>query len=384
VGDPFGNTDRVFYNVMQSGKDGDNAAFSCGSGVMYRRKALEEIGGFSTWNIVEDVHTSILLHERGWRSVYYNYPLTFGTAPTDVWGVYRQRKQWAADSLRMLFWDNPFLHKGLTLKQKLQYANLGFVYLVAAFVMPFYFITPAFALLSNKFVLTAPVSTYVVHRLAYFIGMSIAYGLVNYPTSYMKAFQMWTGLFPVFIQATWIALRFRKRKPVYRVNIKPTGAVRSKKAWVAIIPQMGIILLGLFSVVYAFLVGNITWDFYLLNLVWVGWSVWTMSGICLAALRKPKWSKSELPEKSRTEPGFFARVKELVVTVALALGVTLFFVSADPVRTQQFLTNLHKEVLGHMPFHKTEAKPDYGTPQSGYITGPIPENPVHVDQTEKR
>jgi len=82
VGDPFGNTDRPFFNVMQSGKDNDNAAFSCGSGVMCRRKALQEIGGFSTWNIVEDVHTSILLHERGWRSVYYNYPLTRGTAPT--------------------------------------------------------------------------------------------------------------------------------------------------------------------------------------------------------------------------------------------------------------------------------------------------------------
>jgi cellulose synthase (UDP-forming) len=110
VGDPFGNTDRPFFNVMQSGKDNDNAAFSCGSGVMCRRKALQEIGGFSTWNIVEDVHTSILLHERGWRSVYYNYPLTRGTAPTEIFGMYRQRKQWAADSLRIQFWDNPFRH----------------------------------------------------------------------------------------------------------------------------------------------------------------------------------------------------------------------------------------------------------------------------------
>jgi len=29
-GDPFGNTDRIFYNVMQAGKDTDNAAFPCG------------------------------------------------------------------------------------------------------------------------------------------------------------------------------------------------------------------------------------------------------------------------------------------------------------------------------------------------------------------
>lgn len=37
-GDPFGNTDRIFYKVMQSGKEIDNAAFSCGSGVIYRFK----------------------------------------------------------------------------------------------------------------------------------------------------------------------------------------------------------------------------------------------------------------------------------------------------------------------------------------------------------
>ena len=177
IDDPFGNADQIFYNVMQSGKDNDNSAFSCGSGVIYQREALMAIGGFSTWNIVEDVHTSMLLHECGWRSIYYNHTLTRGTAPADIYGVYRQRKQWAADSLRILFWDNPFFHKGLTFKQKLQYFHLGFVYLVAAFIMPFFYITPILALLTQEFVLTTDVSTYVMHRFPYFIAMSLAYGI---------------------------------------------------------------------------------------------------------------------------------------------------------------------------------------------------------------
>ena len=42
-GDPWGNGDEVFYNVMQPGKNYDNAAILCGSGVMYRRTALESI-----------------------------------------------------------------------------------------------------------------------------------------------------------------------------------------------------------------------------------------------------------------------------------------------------------------------------------------------------
>ena len=54
-GDPFGNRDRIFYDVLQPGRNGSGAAFSCGSGVLWRIGALCAIGGFSTWNIVEDM-----------------------------------------------------------------------------------------------------------------------------------------------------------------------------------------------------------------------------------------------------------------------------------------------------------------------------------------
>lgn len=362
VSDPFGNSDRIFYNVMQSGKDNDNAAFSCGSGVMYRRAALQEIGGFSTWNIVEDVHTSMLLHERGWRSVYYNYPLTKGTAPIDLYGVYNQRKQWAADSLRILFWDNPFLHKGLTFKQKLQYFHLGFVYLVAAFIMPFFFITPFLALLTQEFVLTAPVPSYVLHRFFYFIAMSLAYGVLNYPTPYMKPFQMWTGLFPVFIQATWIAIRSRKKKPEYRVNAKPLGLPKYRSPWTTVFPQLGIILLALFSIGYGFVSRNIGWDFYLLNSVWAIWSIWTMSGICLAAVRKHKWPDENTIKDIRS-PSFLYQTKELSLTVILSLSVLVFFTFWDTAGRDQFFSRLHLKVL------RTRSLEKPGIP----IIKPIPE-----------
>jgi cellulose synthase (UDP-forming) len=366
AGDPFGNADHVFYNVMQSGKDNDNAAFSCGSGVMYRRKALQETGGFSTWNIVEDVHTSMLLHERGWRSVYHNYPLTLGTAPTEVFGVYRQRKQWAADSLRIEFWDNPFRHKGLSFKQRLQYFNLGFVYIVSAFIMPFFFITPILSLLTQKFILTAPVQQYVFHRAPYFAFMSLAYGLINYPTPYMKAFQMWTGLFPVFIQATWIALFSRKKKPPYRVNVKPVKHVKAGNPSVAVLPQLAIIILGFLSIIVAFIAGGMPWDYYLLNVLWVIWAIWTMSGICLAALRKPKWPKAGAPEEPAPS-SFFARTRELLVTLALTIGISVFFVAIDPPKIENFMSSLRLRTLQSFGFEKPLSPVGAGTPKTGDV-----------------
>ncbi len=351
IGDPFGNTDRIFYNVMQTGKDTDNAAFSCGSGVIYRRKALEEIGGFSTWNLVEDVHTSMLLHDRGWRSIYYNYPVTQGSAPAEIYGVYRQRRQWAADSLRILFWDNPFGREGLTFKQKLQYFHLGFVYLVAAFVMPLFFLTPTWALLTNNFVLIAPVNEYVLHRFPYFIAMSVAYGILNYPTPYMRAFQMWTGLFPAFIHATWMALRSRKSKPSYQVNSKPAEKMKLRNPWPAILPQQAIIFLSIFSVIYVFFVEVKAWDFYLLNLVWSLWSAWTMSGICLAAVRSHRWP-TEITLETRRVPSFFSQTKELSITVIATVMMTLFFTTMDRFKADQRLDHFRLSVLSAFGLEK--------------------------------
>lgn len=353
AGDPFGNTDRIFYNVMQAGKDTDNAAFSCGSGVIYRRKALEEIGGFSTWNLVEDVHTSMLLHDRGWRSIYYNYPLSKGSAPAEIYGVYRQRRQWAADSLRIMFWDSPFRRKGLTFKQKLQYFHLGYVYLVAAFIMPLFFITPIIALLTGNFVLITPIRSYVLHRFPYFISMSVAYGILNYPTPYMRAYQMWTGLFPAFIHATWIALCSRRKKPAYQVNVKPIGKVRRKNPWLAILPQQGIIFLSLFAVVYIFIVGVTSWDFYLLNLIWGIWSIWTMSGICLAAIGRHRWPKEENLEKKMV-PSFFSGTKELFMTVVVTVSIAVFFTMADMPRVNEVLGAFRLKALSALSFEKPD------------------------------
>ncbi|HEX2362587.1 MAG TPA: glycosyltransferase [Jiangellaceae bacterium] len=63
--DPFNNAERFFYDFLRPAKDRDSAAFSCGNGSVYRRGALADIGGFSEWNLVEDLHTSYCLHAAG-------------------------------------------------------------------------------------------------------------------------------------------------------------------------------------------------------------------------------------------------------------------------------------------------------------------------------
>jgi cellulose synthase/poly-beta-1,6-N-acetylglucosamine synthase-like glycosyltransferase len=281
-GDPFCNSDPIFYNVMQPGKDTDNAAFSCGSGAMYRRKALEDIGGYSTWNIVEDLHTSMLLHEKGWRSIYHNHPLTIGTAPADIWGVYKQRQQWAADALRIFFWDNPFKRKGLSLQQKFQYAHIGLVYLFAGFVMPLFYIIPVISLFTGKFVINTEFWRYLLYRTPSFILTMYAYKIAISPTPFYRAIHTWLGYFPCFVYGTLVALRHRKSKPVYKVNKKTWDPTKKVNQIIAILPQFLITVLPFIAIPYGFIQRTGNLDLLIINTIWAFWTIEKLHWICIA------------------------------------------------------------------------------------------------------
>ncbi len=143
------NHDIAFYQHAQAGKNADNAAISCGSGVFYRRTALLSIGGFQTWNIVEDLYTSYVLHSRGWKSIYINKAYTIGTAPLDIPMIYKQRGTWALDTLRLFIKKSPFLEPGLSFRQKMHYTEMAWAYIVPALGVATLFLLPAIALFFN-------------------------------------------------------------------------------------------------------------------------------------------------------------------------------------------------------------------------------------------
>jgi cellulose synthase/poly-beta-1,6-N-acetylglucosamine synthase-like glycosyltransferase len=118
-----------YYNVVQGCKDSFNTATSLGTGVMYRRRVIDEINGFPEETITEDMHVSLLIHELGYRSVYFNEPIAYGVAPADLADFYRTRERWAHGNLDVLKIERPWKSKKLTLKQRLAYMELGIIYL---------------------------------------------------------------------------------------------------------------------------------------------------------------------------------------------------------------------------------------------------------------
>jgi len=120
---------HVFYSLVQSGKNRFNAAFCVGTNVVFRRSAIETIGGMYRYSMSEDIWTSLLLHEQGFRSVYINKVLAIGKTPETIKAYSKQQLRWATGSYELLLHHNPLRSRQLTVDQRLQYFGTATFYL---------------------------------------------------------------------------------------------------------------------------------------------------------------------------------------------------------------------------------------------------------------
>lgn len=114
----------VFYGNICEGKSIIGAQFCCGSNVIYRRDALLSIKRkengrtiyIEEWCVTEDFATSVLLHEKGWKSLYDTKTYAQGLAPNTLRAYNTQRGRWAVGTfsvfkknfLRILLGKMPF------------------------------------------------------------------------------------------------------------------------------------------------------------------------------------------------------------------------------------------------------------------------------------
>lgn len=122
-GDELSNEGLLFYGLLQDGNDFWNASFFCGSCAVLRRTALEEIGGVAVETVTEDAHTSLRLQRKGWNTAFLRRPLAAGLATESLAIHIGQRMRWARGMIQIFRLDNPFFGPGLSLMQRVCYAN---------------------------------------------------------------------------------------------------------------------------------------------------------------------------------------------------------------------------------------------------------------------
>ncbi|MDP3183480.1 MAG: cellulose synthase catalytic subunit [Desulfobaccales bacterium] len=295
-GDPFYNGDKIFYETLQLSNDQANAVISCGSGVIYRRQALKALGGFATWNIVEDFTTSYELVSQGWKGIYFPYVLSRGLAPSTLAGVYRQRFQWCLDTMRLFFWDNPLLKSGLTWTQSIHFLIVMLSYLVSGLVFPVFYLIPLLVYWGGYSSLEGHETPYWILRGAYLSATVLMFHFLFFRKNALKQFKMLCSLFPVHIAAICAALIYPPgRKPRYRVNnLQPFVETGS---WWHLAPLLGFIALHLTLPFISLWQGWALPGLIVFNAIFSAFIVWVLGDLVLAAVAKPKWSSARDPRQ---------------------------------------------------------------------------------------
>ncbi len=114
---------RLFYRALQPGKNRWDAAFWCGTSALVRVEALREVGGVAEETVTEDIHTTIRMQRRGWRTVYHNEVLARGLAARNAEEYFTQRLRWGTGAMQVLHEERPITGPGLGFAQRVAYAS---------------------------------------------------------------------------------------------------------------------------------------------------------------------------------------------------------------------------------------------------------------------
>jgi cellulose synthase (UDP-forming) len=131
---------ELFYGPIMRGRNSCQAVFACGTNLVFRRSALEVIGGMPEDSITEDLRVSLQLLKAGYHSEYISKVLAHGMGPVDVGSYFSQQHRWARGGLEILFHRKPFF-KEMPLATRFQFV-LSFLYWFTGPVFALYLTLP--------------------------------------------------------------------------------------------------------------------------------------------------------------------------------------------------------------------------------------------------
>ncbi|MHA7132645.1 glycosyltransferase family 2 protein [Oerskovia turbata] len=121
-----GATQEVFYRWVQPSRDRYGATVCCGTNAVYRRSALDTIGGFPEIDHSEDMYTGIGLLRTGFVTRFVPVRLARGLCPDELGPFLTQQYRWANGSVALVA-DGRTARAGLDRRQRLA-VWAGFVY----------------------------------------------------------------------------------------------------------------------------------------------------------------------------------------------------------------------------------------------------------------
>jgi cellulose synthase (UDP-forming) len=200
---------NVFYSLIQSGKNRFNAAFCVGTNVVFRRSAIEDIGGMYWASKSEDIWTSLHLHELGYESIYIPTVLAVGKTPETLMAYSKQQLRWATGSFEIFLRRNPLFLRKLTVDQRLQYFATTSYYFVGFSVLLLLLLPPLQIYFNlSPIATTIPIWQWGLMYSGFYVSQLILafYTMGGFK---LKTLMLANASFPIYIKAFFNALTKR-------------------------------------------------------------------------------------------------------------------------------------------------------------------------------
>ena len=197
-----GYMQSMFYRFIQPGRNRFNAAFCVGTNVIFRRAAIDDVGGMYTHSKSEDVWTSLILHERGWRTIFIPETLAVGDAPDTVEAFAKQQLRWATGGFEILLTHNPLSRKRrLTLDQRLQYLVTAAFYLTGICPLLLLLVPPLGIYFDLRPMnLTTTLLTWILFYAGFYV-MQIVLAFYTMGSFRWETLMLATASFPIYVAA---------------------------------------------------------------------------------------------------------------------------------------------------------------------------------------
>lgn len=196
----------LFFGAIARGKDADEAMFCCGTNVLFRRTALESVGGFPTDSITEDFVLSVQLHERGWETRYLPEVLAVGLGPEDMASYVSQQRRWARGCLGAIW---PVLRARLPFRRRLHYL-LSSAYFLSGWALLVYMSFPVIRIFTGAQPIdAASADQFLIHFAPYFCTALTVVAVAGRGAYTFAGFALAAASFWVHVLASLAALTRR-------------------------------------------------------------------------------------------------------------------------------------------------------------------------------
>ncbi|WP_233499380.1 glycosyltransferase [Pararhodobacter sp. CCB-MM2] len=293
LGSSYPDEQRFFFDYMQPSRDGWGISFCCGTSSICRWQALRDVGGFNTESVTEDFMLTLVLQNKGWKTVYLAEPLTEGLAPEGLKEYVTQRARWCLGLMQIARSSmGPFAKNTLRLRDRwsvvdsVLYWSTTFPFRLAAIFFPLLY------WFFNVTVVNAALTDVISYFAVYYAWVLMSLNLLSrgMVVPILNDVSQLLGAIPI-TRAVFAGL-FRPHGQPFSVTAK--GGDRSKVViqWRLMMPFLigfALTLLGLcmgiFSDNFAFYdAGDGKW----VILFWTVYNLLVLAVTCLACVELPR------------------------------------------------------------------------------------------------